>query len=116
MNLTELTCTAGLLLVAVLGGSDLGDGLAIRNLRLIELDIHAKLIDQTPLHDIDMLLAVALENGLAKLLVVVHDYGWILGRDLLQRITELLLILHDLGLDGALVLGCREFDLVVVDA
>ena len=116
VNLTELTCTAGLLLVAVLGGSHLGNGLAIRNLWLIELYVHAELVDQTPLDDVDMLLAVALENGLAELLVVVYDNGRVLGGNLLQCITELLLILNDLSLDGALVLGSRELDLVVVDA
>ena len=79
MNLTELAGTTGLLLVAILGGSNLGDGLTVRNLRSEELDLETELVVETPLDDIDVLLAVTIEDGLAELLGVLYDNSRILG-------------------------------------
>ena len=66
VHLTELAGAAGLLLVTVLGGSDLGDGLAVRHLRGEELDVELVLDVEQPLDDVDMLLAVAAEDGLTE--------------------------------------------------
>lgn len=52
--------------MAVLGGSDLGDGLAVRNLRSEELDLYAIFIDETGLDNVDVLLTVTGEDGLAE--------------------------------------------------
>ena len=82
VDLTELAGAAGLLLVTVLCAGHLGDGLAVRNLRSIELDVELELVVQAPLHEVDMLLALAAENGLAELLGVLHDGGRILCGDL----------------------------------
>ena len=68
MNFTELSCTTGLLLVAVLRGGNLGDGLAVRNLRGVELDVELEFVLESPLHEIDMLLALTAEYGLAEFL------------------------------------------------
>ena len=64
--------------MTILCGSDLGDGLTVRNLRSKELNFKAELVVQAPLHNIDMLLSVAVENGLAKFLRVLYNDGRIL--------------------------------------
>ena len=114
MHLTELSGTSGLLLVTVLSGCDLCDGLAVRNLRSKELDLKAELVVQTPLHDIDVLLSVTVENCLTELLGVLYHYGRVLCGNLLESISELLLVLLNLGLDGTAVLRSREGNLAVV--
>ena len=78
MNLSELTGTTGLLLVTILCGSHLGNGLTIRNLRRKQLYIKIIDIVEEPLYNVDVLLSIALEYGLAELLVVVNDNGRIL--------------------------------------
>ena len=60
--------------MAVLGGSDLGDGLAVRNFRSEELDLYAIFIDETGLDNVDVLLAVSGEDGLAEFFRIFnHD-------------------------------------------
>ena len=114
MNLTELAGSTGLLLVTVLCRCNLGNGLTVRHLRCEQLDLKAELVVQTPLHNIDMLLSVTVENGLAKLLGVLYNHGRVLRGNLLEGITELLLILLNLCFDGAAVLRCREDNLRIV--
>src|SRR5574344_1243415 len=58
MNLSELTCTTGLFLVTTLGGSNLGNGLTIWNLRREELYLNLELILETPFDHVYMLLSL----------------------------------------------------------
>ena len=102
--------------MTVLCGSDLGDGLAVWNLRCEELDIELVLVVEKPLDDVDMLLAVSAEDGLAEFLGVFYDDGRVGGRNLLESVTELLLVLLYLCLDGAAVLRGRIRNLVILDA
>ena len=67
-NLTELTGSTGLLLVTVSRRSHLRDGLTVRNLRSEHNDLHTELVLQTPLADIDVLLALAAEDSLFEFL------------------------------------------------
>ena len=108
MNLTELAGAAGLLLVTVLGRGDLGDGLTVRNLRSVKLDVLLELVVDSPLNIVDMLLAHTAEDGLAEFLGVLDRDGRILGRDLVEGVTHLGLVVLVDGLDGATVLGIRE--------
>ena len=116
MNLAELTGSTGLLLVSVLCSSDLGDGLTIRHLRSKKLYIYTEFVDKTPFYDVDMLLTISFKDGLTKLLVVIHNHGRILRGYFLEGIPKLLLVLNHLSLDGALIFGCRENYLVIVDS
>ena len=68
MNLTELACSAGLFLVAVGSGRNLSDGLAVGNPRREHLDFNLVLVAESPLDDVDVLLALSLEDGLFHLL------------------------------------------------
>ena len=113
VNLSELSCSAGLLLVAVLGIGGLGNGLAVRDLRSKEIDLYLELVLKSPLHHIDMLLALSAENGLLQFLGVVHDNCRVLSRNLVESLSELGLVSLHLGLDGRAVLGCRELDILV---
>ena len=94
--------------MAVGGRGDLGDGLTVRDLRCEKHDLDSELVLQTPLADIDVLLALSAENRLAELLGVLYDDRRILRGDLGESLAELGLIVLRLGLDGAAVLGCRE--------
>ena len=113
MHLTELTGAAGLFLVAILGGSDLGDGLTIGDTRGEGLHIDFILIFETPFDDIDVLLALGHQDGLLHFLVVFHDDGGILGGNLGKGFAHLLFVLLLGGLDGAAILGSREYDMLV---
>ncbi len=108
VDLTELAGAAGLLLVTVLGGGHLGDGLAVRHLRSIELDVLLELVVHSPLDVVDVLLAHTGEDGLAEFLGVLDGDGRILGGDLVQGIAHLGLVVLVHGLDGAAVLRIRE--------
>ena len=110
MNLAELAGTARLFLVAVLCGSHLGDGLAVGDSRSAELYGHLVLIEESPFHEVDMLLAHALDDGLLELLGVNDHDCRILCGYLVQGLAELLVILLLDGLDGETYLGCRELD------
>ena len=73
MNLSELTCTTGLLLVTILGGSNLGNGLTIWNLRREELYLNLELILETPFDHVYMLLSLTTQNSLFQFLRVFHN-------------------------------------------
>ncbi len=108
MNLTELTCTTGLLLVTILSGSDLCDGLTVRNLRSKEFDVKLELVLHSPLDEVDVLLTLSAENGLTELLGVLNEDGRILCGDLVESLTDLCLIVLVDSLDCATVLGIGE--------
>ena len=114
MDLTELTGAAGLLLMTILGGSDLCDSLAVRYLRSEELNLETELVIDSPLDGVDVLLAVSAEDGLTEFLAVFYDDGRILRGDLLQGLAELLLVLLYLCLDGATVFRSGVLDLLEV--
>ena len=102
--------------MTVLCGSHLGDGLTIRNLRCEEFYIQLVLVVDEPFYDVDVLLAVSAEDGLAEFLGILYYAGRILGADLLEGLAQFLLVLLDFGLDGAAVLGSGILDLVVLDS
>ena len=108
VHLTELAGAAGLLLVAVLRSRDLGDGLAVRHLRGIELDVLLELVVHSPLDVVDVLLAHTGKDGLAEFLGILDGDGRILGRDLVQGVAHLGFVVLVDGLDGAAVLCIRE--------
>ena len=108
MDLTELAGSTRLLLVAVLGIGDLGNGLAIRHLRSEELDVLLELVGHSPLHEVDSLLALSAEDGLAQLLGILNIDGRILGSDLVKSLANLCFVILVDGLDGATIPGIRE--------
>ena len=66
VDFAELTGTARLLLVAIVGTSHLRDGFAIRNLRLDVFDLNLLVVFQTPLQRAQVELALTVNDGLAK--------------------------------------------------
>ena len=108
MHLTELTGTAGLLLVTVLGRCNLGDGLAVRHLGSVEFDVLLELVGNSPLHIVDVLLAHTGKDGLTQFLGVFHVDGGILGSHLVEGVAYLGLVVLIHCLHGAAVLGIRE--------
>ena len=66
VNLTELTGTTGLFLMTVVGTSSFGDRLAIRNLRLVELNRHLIVVLQTPFEGTEVELTLTGNNHLAE--------------------------------------------------
>ena len=64
VNLGELSRSAGLLLVAILRTSDLGNGLPIGNLRYLHLKSDLEFRLGLPDGDVDVLIAHSLQDGL----------------------------------------------------
>ena len=115
MHFTELACTSGLLLVTVVCDSNLGDGLPVGNLRREHLDLDLVLVLESPSDDIDVLLALSLEDSLLEFLGVFNYDGRVFCRHLCQSLTHLFLVLLLLCLDGCTELGCRELDMLIRD-
>ena len=104
----ELARAAGLLLVDIVDRRRAAEPLAIGDLR--GADIGVDLIG--PAQDIDLdvevELAHALQDGLARFLIGRDAEGRVLGRELRQRDAELLLVGLRLRLDGDLDHRLRE--------
>ncbi len=92
MNLTELTGTARLLLMTIVGRRHLGDGLAIGDARREVLYVDLVIVIKTPLENIEMMFALTMYNSLFKLLGVFHHYGGVFEMSLGQCVAELLLV------------------------
>ena len=103
-NLAELSCAAGLLLVAVACGRCLRDSLPVGNLRLEELGAELVFVCQSPLHEVDLLLAHAGQDRLAALIVVTYRQGRILGGNLVESLADLRVVVLVGSLDRAEVL------------
>ena len=108
MNLAELSRTARLFLVAVVGLRNLRDGLAVGYLRREILDIHLVLRREAALQDIEMVLALTLYDGLLQLLRVLDQNRRVLILGIVEQLAQLLLVALLLGLDGGTVAGLRE--------
>ena len=90
---------AGLLLVGVVDLGAPGDRLAISHLRRADIDLDLVGALQDVDLDVEMELAHALDDRLARLLVRRNVEGWILGRKLVERQRHLLLVALGLRLD-----------------
>src|SRR5215213_6735600 len=78
----------------------LADGLAVRDLRAADVGVHPELAQQPVDDDLQVQLAHAGDDGLARLLVATHGEGWVLLGETLEGHGELLLVGLGLGLDG----------------
>ena len=107
----ELAGTAGLLLVGVVHIGRLGDALTERHLRRADIRIDLVGALQDVDLDVEMELAHALEDGLARLVIGRHAEGRILGGELRQRDAQLLLVGLRLRLDRDLDDRLGEFHL-----
>ena len=110
--LTKLTGTTRLLLVTVVGTGRLGDGLAVRNTRLLELNHDLLVVLQTPLQRTQVELTLTVDNGLTQLLRLVdHPRGILFAHPVEHRHHLFGLGLVD-RLDGTRILGVGVFDKV----
>ena len=80
-HVTELTGTAGLLLVTTLHGAGLADGFTIGHLRDLEVDLYAELALQFGKHDVQMLFAQTGKDHFAGLFVGGENNGRIFAHD-----------------------------------
>ncbi len=110
MHLTELAGAAGLFLVTVHRVGDLGDGLAVRDLRREELDVDLIVVVEVPLEDVDLLLAHAVDDGLLQFAGVLDAEGRVFGAGAVEGLAQLLLVFLVGSLDGAAILERREGD------
>ena len=101
MHLTELTRTARLLLVAIVGTSHLRDGLTIGNLRLLVFNLDLLVVLHAPLEGAQVEFALSVDDDLAELLRLLNDPRGILLTHLVQGGHHLLRLALVNGLDGA---------------
>ena len=73
MNLTKLTSTTRLLLMAILSLSTLSDSLTIWNLWLDEIDHNLLVVLQTPLQSAEVELTLTMNDDLTKLLTLLYN-------------------------------------------
>src|SRR6478672_4131438 len=104
----ELAGAAGLLLVGVVDLGFARHGLAISDLRRADIGLDLELAAHAIDDDVEMQLAHALDDGLARLMVDRDAERRVLLRQAMQRHAELLLIALGLWLDGNLDDRLRE--------
>ena len=109
MNLTELTCTAGLFLVTVVCNSNLCNGLSVRDFWSHKINLKFIYVIEFPLENVDVMLSLSAEDGLFQLLRVLYNNCRILCRSTVEKFSEFLLILLLLSLDCCTELRLREF-------
>ena len=111
MHLAELSRAARLLLVAVVGLRDLRDGLAVGNPRgdVFELELAVFGEDARP-EDVEVVFALALDDGLLELLGVLHQNRRVLELGVVEQLAQLLLVALLLALDGGAVARFGEDD------
>ena len=107
---TVLTCTTRLFLVGVLSGSDLGDSLAVRDLRSEELDFDLIVVVDMPFEDVDVLLTHTVDDGLAEFLRVLDTHCRILCTCAVEGLAEFLLVFLVDSFDGATIFALRILD------
>ena len=100
MAVAELAAAAGLLLVARLGARLLADRLEVRHARLVQLDVDAEAALAPLDRDLDVHLADAGEQLLARLLVAAQAQRRVLLGQPAQRRRDLLLVALRLRRDG----------------
>ena len=110
MYLTKLTCTTRLLLVTIVGLSNLSNSLTIWNLRCEELHLNLALCRDAVTQDIEVVLTLTLNNSLLQLLRVLNKDSWILETSVEQQLTELLLVRLYLSLNSSTVARLWEYD------
>ena len=108
--LAELAGAAGLFLVAVVGACGLGDGLAVWNLGLVELDRELVVVLDSPLEGSEVELALALDKHLLEFLALLPDPGGVLLVHAGENDGKLLGVGLVDRLDGTGVLGGRVLD------
>ncbi len=97
LDMAVLAVAAGLLLIFILHIGLLADGLPVRHLGPGQLHVHLVLVQQTADHDVQMLVAHAVEQGLAVLRVVDHLQGQVFLGHLLQGLGNLVHVALVLG-------------------
>ena len=110
MHFTKLSCTARLLLVAIVGTRSLGDGFAIRDALLVKLDLNLVDVFQTPFECAQMEFALAVHEHLAQLLALFHHPCRIFLTQTSERSHHLFRFGFVHGADGAGEFGIRIFD------
>jgi hypothetical protein len=95
----ELARATGLLLVGVGELAALGDGLAVRDLRLAGDDLAAVLAAHALHVDVQVELAHAADDGLARLFVLVDAEGGVFLREAVERLREVPSLVAVLRLD-----------------
>ncbi len=109
MDLTELAGAAGLLLVTVLCGCNLGDGLTVRHLGSVEFDVLLELVVYSPLHIVDVLFAHTGKDGLTEFLGVFHGDGGILCGNPVEGVANLGFVVLVNSLDCAAIFCIGEY-------
>ena len=109
MNLTKLSGSATLFLVAVFGLGFLCDGLAIGNLRLLKRNGNLLVVLHAPFQRAQVELALAVDDGLAQFLALLHHPCWVFLAHLQQCRHHLLRVGGIHGLDGTAVFGVWIF-------
>ena len=110
MHFTELTSTAGLLLVTIVGTGSLCDGLTIRNSWLVEYNLYLFVVLHTPLEGAEMEFTLTMYENLSELLALLNLPCRVFLTHLLQGIHHLLSFALIDGADSTRVLGVGIFD------
>src|SRR6266568_2545946 len=95
-----LTLAAGLADMPALHLDRPGDGLAVSHLRLADVRLHLELAEHAVHQDLEVELAHAAHDGLARLLVGADAEGGVLHLQALQGDAHLVLVALGLRLDG----------------
>ena len=77
----------------------LGNGLAVRNLRLADVGFNVELATHTVNQDLEVKFTHTGDDRLAGLIIRVNAEGWILVREALNRDAQLILVTLGLRLD-----------------
>ena len=110
MHLAELTGAARLLLVAVVGLSHLGDGLAVGNLRCDIFVGELVLLLDARAENVQVVFALSLNDRLLQLLGVFHQNRRVLELGVVEHLAQLLLVGLILAFEGGAVARLGEYD------
>ena len=101
VDLTKLSGTTRLLLVAIVGAREFRDGLTIRDARLLKLHGEFLVVLHTPLQRAQVEFSLSVNDRLAQFLALLHHPCRVLLAHLEQGCHHLLRIALVDGLDGA---------------
>ena len=103
VNLTELSCSARLFLVAIVGTCCLGDGLAVRYAGFAEVYHHLVEVFYSPFESAEVKFALSRQYRLAKLFRPLYDPRRVFGVHTVEYFAELFVFALVLGFDGTTI-------------
>ena len=106
--IAELPVTAGLLLVAALDVGLAANGLAVGDLGSLQRHLHAVALLHAADHNLDVLLAGAGQQELARLRVAVEAQRLVFFQNAVHGVAHAVLVVARLGLDGEGDGGLRQ--------